>query len=32
MSKSQLKAILSQDELPTNYYNIQHDVPTPLPP
>ena len=32
MSKSQLKAILSQDELPTNYYNIQHDLPTPLPP
>ncbi len=32
MSKTQLKAILSQDEMPTDYYNIQHDLPEPLPP
>ncbi len=32
MSKTQLKAVLSQDELPRNYYNIQHDLPEPLPP
>ncbi len=32
MSKTQLKVILSPDELPTQYYNIQHDLPEPLPP
>ncbi len=32
MSKTQLKAVLSQDKLPTNFYNIQHDLPEPLPP
>ena len=32
MSGSRLKAVLSQDELPTDYYNIQHDLPEPLPP
>ena len=32
MSKTELKAVLSQDELPRNYYNIQHDLPEPLPP
>jgi tryptophan synthase beta chain len=32
MSKTQLKAVLSQDELPRYFYNIQHDLPEPLPP
>ena len=32
MSRTQLKAVLPQDELPTDYYNIQHDLPEPLPP
>ncbi len=32
MSNSQLKSTLSQDKLPENYYNIQHDLPEPLPP
>ncbi len=32
MSKTLLKAVLSQDELPKDYYNIQHDLPEPLPP
>jgi tryptophan synthase beta chain len=32
MSKTQLKALLTQDKLPRNYYNIQHDLPEPLPP
>ncbi len=32
MSKTLLKAVLSQDELPRDYYNIQHDLPEPLPP
>ena len=32
MSRTQLKAVLSQDELPRNYYNMQHDLPEPLPP
>ena len=32
MSDTQLKAVLSQDRLPTDYYNIQHDLPAPLPP
>jgi tryptophan synthase beta chain len=32
MSKTQLKSILSQEMLPENYYNIQHDLPEPLPP
>ena len=32
MSKTLLKAVLTQDELPRDYYNIQHDLPEPLPP
>ncbi len=32
MSRTQLKTVLSPDELPRNYYNIQHDLPEPLPP
>jgi tryptophan synthase beta chain len=32
MSKTQLKALLTQDKLPREYYNIQHDLPEPLPP
>ena len=32
MSKTQLKAVLPQDRLPGSYYNIQHDLPEPLPP
>jgi tryptophan synthase beta chain len=32
MSNPQLKAVLSQDRLPLEYYNIQHDLPEPLPP
>ncbi|MDG6985676.1 MAG: TrpB-like pyridoxal phosphate-dependent enzyme, partial [Nitrososphaerota archaeon] len=32
MSKTQLKALLSQDSLPKDFYNIQHDLPEPLPP
>jgi len=32
MSSLQLKAVLSQDKLPVDYYNIQHDLPEPLPP
>ena len=32
MSSLQLKAVLSQEKLPVNYYNIQHDLPEPLPP
>lgn len=32
MSNTQLKVVLSQDKLPTDYYNIQHDLPEPLPP
>ena len=32
MSRTQLKAVLSQDELPADYYNIQHDLPEALPP
>ncbi len=32
MSNTQLKSTLSQDKLPENYYNIQHDLPEPLPP
>jgi tryptophan synthase beta chain len=32
MSRTQLKAILQPDMLPSNYYNIQHDLPAPLPP
>ncbi len=32
MSKTQLKAVLPQEELPREYYNIQHDLPEPLPP
>ncbi len=32
MSRTELKAILSMDKLPTQYYNIQHDLPEPLPP
>jgi tryptophan synthase beta chain len=29
---SQVKVTLPQDDLPANYYNIQHDLPEPLPP
>ncbi len=32
MSQTQLKAVLKQDQLPRNYYNILHDLKTPLPP
>ncbi len=32
MSRTELKAVLSQDQLPRNYYNIQHDLPEALPP
>lgn len=32
MSRTQLKAVLSEDKLPLEYYNIQHDLPEPLPP
>jgi tryptophan synthase beta chain len=32
MSRTQVKALLSQDRLPNDYYNIQHDLPEPLPP
>ena len=32
MSKTQLKALLTEDKLPRDYYNIQHDLPEPLPP
>ncbi len=32
LSRAQLKTILAPDELPANYYNIQHDLPEPLPP
>jgi len=28
----QIKSTLSQDSLPKNYYNIQHDLPEPVPP
>ncbi len=32
MSKTQLRALLTEDRLPREYYNIQHDLPEPLPP
>ncbi len=32
MSPTQLKSVLSSDKLPHDYYNIQHDLPEPLPP
>ena len=32
MSQTRLKSVLSQDMLPTEFYNIQHDLPEPLPP
>jgi tryptophan synthase beta chain len=32
MSSLQPKVVLSQDKLPTEYYNIRHDLPEPLPP
>jgi tryptophan synthase beta chain len=32
MSQTQLKAVLKPDELPKNFYNILHDLRTPLPP
>ncbi len=32
MSLTQLKSVLSADQLPSNYYNIQHDLPERLPP
>lgn len=31
MNRTQLKAVLKQDELPRNYYNILHDLSNPLP-
>ena len=30
--KLQLKSTLPQESLPKNYYNIQHDLPEPVPP
>ena len=32
MSRKEIKALLTQDRLPRDYYNIQHDLPEPLPP
>ncbi len=32
MSRTELKSVLSVDQLPRDYYNIQHDLPSPLPP
>ena len=32
MNPTQLKSVLSSDKLPAAYYNIQHDLPEPLPP
>jgi tryptophan synthase beta chain len=32
MSRTELKSVLSADQLPKDYYNIQHDLPEPLPP
>jgi tryptophan synthase beta chain len=32
MSRTRLKALLSEDSVPREYYNIQHDLPEPLPP
>ncbi len=32
MSRTELKSVLSADQLPRDYYNIQHDLPEPLPP
>ena len=32
MSQTRLKAVLSEDNVPREYYNIQHDLPQPLPP
>ena len=32
MSRTELKSVLHVDQLPRNYYNIQHDLPAPLPP
>ena len=32
MSGTQLKAVLSTDNMPKDYYNIQHDLPEPVPP
>ncbi len=32
MSSTQLKSVLSADQLPTEYYNILHDLPEPLAP
>jgi tryptophan synthase beta chain len=32
MSRTQLKALLAPERLPREYYNIQHDLPEPLPP
>jgi len=32
VSLTQLKSVLSVDQLPRNYYNIQHDLPAQLPP
>ena len=32
MSRTQLKAVLKPDEMPSSYYNILHDLKQPLPP
>jgi tryptophan synthase beta chain len=32
VSSTQVKSVLSQEKLPVNFYNIQHDLPEPLPP
>ena len=32
MSSAKLRSTLTVDQLPKNYYNIQHDLPAPLPP
>ncbi len=32
MQSAALKSVLSVDQLPTDYYNILHDLPAPLPP
>ena len=32
MGMTQLKSVLSEDKLPSSFYNIQHDLPEPLPP
>jgi tryptophan synthase beta chain len=32
MSRTKLKSVLTSDELPKDFYNIQHDLPSQLPP